>query len=77
MNAVNPAAAAVDGGAPEYEYDWDFGDRNSSRRPAPEHTFDRAGTFTVTLDVEDATGTAVHQEIAVRVVEGKRRAVAH
>lgn len=38
------------------EYNWDFGDGTSSKRPNPEHSF-ATGTYTVSLNVFAPTGT--------------------
>lgn len=69
--------APADGGIPEYDYAWDFGDRNFSGQEAPVHVYDDAGTFTVNVEVVDAAGTVVSVSMPVRVVEGKRRAARH
>lgn len=41
-------------GSPDYE--WDFGDGSSSTRANPVHTYEEAGTFSVTLTVTDEDG---------------------
>lgn len=70
-------SARIDGGVPDYSQRWSFGDRSFSNDAETEHVYDAAGTYTVTLDVEDSTGTTVTRELSVRVVDGKRRAVGH
>jgi PKD repeat protein len=35
---------------------WDFGDGNTSNEENPEHTYDQAGVYEVTLTIESATG---------------------
>lgn len=41
-------------GSPDYE--WDFGDGTTSTRANPVHTFEDAGTYTVTLTITDEDG---------------------
>jgi outer membrane protein OmpA-like peptidoglycan-associated protein len=38
-------------------YRWDFGDGNTSSSANPSHTYSRAGTYTVTLEVTNCGGT--------------------
>jgi gliding motility-associated-like protein len=38
------------------EYKWDFGDGATSTQPAPEHTFNKAGTFQVRLNYTTKSG---------------------
>lgn len=40
------------------EWQWDFGDGNSSTDEFPEHTYSAAGNYTVTLTVSNEDGTA-------------------
>ncbi len=37
-------------------YEWNFGDGNTSNQVSPEHTYNEAGTYTVTLTVENEFG---------------------
>ena len=48
-------------------YLWNFGDENTSTEKDPEHTYDAAGTYTVKLTVQDASGAAksVEKEVSV------------
>lgn len=54
-------------------YEWDFGDGNTSTEPTPAHIYREAGTFTVSLRVQFASGDVVDVvkadlvEVAVRV----------
>jgi PKD repeat protein/flagellar hook assembly protein FlgD len=55
-----PAAAIT-------SYQWDFGDGSSSTEPAPEHTYDEAGTYEVSLTV--GSGNATAQDTATVVIQ--------
>lgn len=63
--------ADVNGGVPEYEYDWavtrDPG--GSTSGTSIQRTFNRTGTRTVTLTVTDKNGATVTTTIAVEVVD--------
>jgi len=48
----------VAGGISPYSYEWDFGDGSTSTEPAPAHTYQKAGTFTVTVKVTDDKGNS-------------------
>ncbi|MEL7340340.1 MAG: PKD domain-containing protein, partial [Bacteroidota bacterium] len=41
---------------PIVSYDWDFGDGNSANAPDPNHTYNTAGSFPVSLSLTDAEG---------------------
>lgn len=69
--------APADGGVPEYDYFWSFGDKEFSGQAAPVHVYEREGTFTVDVEVTDDTGTSVTATVVVRAVDGKRRGVRH
>lgn len=43
------------GGVPEYLYEWNFGDSNTSSEANPIHTYDTPGSYTVELYVTDGT----------------------
>lgn len=45
-----------DGDGEIVTYDWQFGDSQSSELENPTHTYDSAGTYTVTLTVTDSNG---------------------
>ncbi len=48
--------ASASGGAAPYAYAWNFGDGGTSNLQNPIHTYQVAGTYTVTLTVTDAGG---------------------
>lgn len=49
-------------------YQWDFGDGNRSSEPQPRHSYDKLGTYSVTLSVTGPGGTdRVTKEAAVEV----------
>jgi len=51
-----------------FEYLWDFGDETAtSTAAAPQHTFDEAGEYTVTLTVTDAQGATDTETIDISV----------
>ncbi|MGD9957970.1 PKD domain-containing protein [Nocardioides sp.] len=51
------ASASAGFGRSIASYDWDFGDTTTGSGAAPSHTYDGAGTRTVTLTVTDTAGT--------------------
>ncbi|MGI0132379.1 MAG: PKD domain-containing protein [Thermoplasmata archaeon] len=55
------------GGTPPYRYDWSFPDGATSDLVGPRHTFDRAGTFNVSLQVSDAAGNRTNASVFVDV----------
>lgn len=49
-------------------YNWDFGDGNSSTAPNPQHTFANNGTYSVTLNAQNAyCGNAISQTILIGI----------
>lgn len=48
-------------------YEWDFGDETGSSDPAPVHTYEQAGNYTVTLRVSDALGCTDTYEATAKV----------
>ncbi|KAB1065515.1 DUF2341 domain-containing protein [Salibacter halophilus] len=50
-NAVSFTDLSVNGGSGTLNYNWDFGDGNSSTQQSPQHTYAQSGTYTVTLQV--------------------------
>lgn len=51
------------------KYLWDFGDGSSSTTVKPSHTFDKAGSYNVTLEVSDAENTIDQFELTINVTE--------
>ncbi|MDP6909396.1 MAG: PKD domain-containing protein, partial [Flavobacteriales bacterium] len=50
-------------------WDWDFGDGNTSTTQSPSHTFATSGTYQVTLDITTSDGCGVALTQAVEVYE--------
>ncbi|HYK92978.1 MAG TPA: PKD domain-containing protein, partial [Thermoplasmata archaeon] len=63
---VSFAAAASSGTAP-YTYTWQFGDGATSSAATPTHKYSAAGTYTVSLWVNDSGGGSVHKTLTVTV----------
>src|SRR5215210_5806703 len=61
--------ANVTGGTVPYTYSWDFGDGSveSGDDETVDHTFNIAGTYTVTATVTDSTGRTVSDSILITV----------
>ncbi|MBT2163195.1 PKD domain-containing protein [Zobellia barbeyronii] len=55
-------------------YGWNFGDGNSSNESNPSHTFEKAGTFKVTLTVQDAQGKIDTEETTITVKPSENNA---
>jgi PKD domain len=60
--------ADAQGGTEPYSYSWDFGDQQQGTGISVHHTYQQAGTYTVTLAVIDSTGQdiSVTREVNVR-----------
>jgi PKD repeat protein len=50
---------SAENGVPPYEYQWDFGDGNSSSQQNPTHSYAVNGNYTVVLSVTDATDITI------------------
>ncbi|RPE78765.1 MULTISPECIES: PKD domain-containing protein [unclassified Frondihabitans] len=64
LSASFDASASADTDGTVAGYAWDFGDNASGTGKTPAHTYDKAGTYTVTLTVTDdkgAVGTSTGQ----------------
>jgi len=64
------------GGCPEYTYSWDFGDGNTSLEQNPLKSYERDGTYTVTLTVHDS-GTNITTDTASATIKNVLIANAH
>ena len=51
-------------------YAWDFGDENNGSGASPSHTYASAGTYTITLTVEDSEGLPDSDNHSVTVTSG-------
>lgn len=58
-----PIAPALEG----QQYTWDFGDGVVSQRAAVEHTYQRPGSYVVTLKVSNPDGTSSSESVALSV----------
>lgn len=47
-------------GPPDYTYQWDFGDGETSTEQNPNHLYSNTGKYTVTLDVTDSEGRSAN-----------------
>lgn len=66
--------ATASGGTPAYSFEWDFGDRTLTQfGPTVTHTYDRPGTYVITLTTTDAAGGRDVTTMTLRVLEGVRR----
>jgi PKD repeat protein len=64
--------SSVEGGFPPYNYQWDFGDGETSIEKNPEHSYSEEGYFSVTLTVSDDKGydNSITREEYINVVGG-------
>ena len=63
-------SSRVAGGTSPYDYNWDFGDGESSYESEPDHVFFSAGYYEVTLQVTDSRGnTATSKTLGINVNE--------
>ena len=49
------------------DYLWNFGDEQTSSLNSPAHSWEEAGTYTVTLTVEDSSGKVGTVNITIEV----------
>jgi len=64
---INFCSSASDPDGTIASYFWNFGDGNTSSSPNPSHTYERSGTYTVTLIVTDDNGGRSSYELTVIV----------
>ena len=65
-------AAVISGGSGQYTINWDFGDGSEEESDNDEdiaHTFEEAGTYTVTVIATDSAGQVVSDSIVINVEE--------
>jgi len=71
-NGVAPLSvsftSSVSGGLSPYTYAWAFGDGGTSSQASPTYTYQTAGTYTVTLVVQDSQGTQKSATASVNVI---------
>ena len=58
------------GGAPPYQFDWNFGDGTTSTLENPQHTYNSTGLFDVVLTVVDSKENRSTSSLAVQVGGG-------
>jgi hypothetical protein len=61
--------ANVTGGTEPYSTKWDFGDGNKSSNETESHTFEKAGTYKVTLELADAGGRTASDGLEIQLKE--------
>jgi PKD repeat protein len=64
--ALSPGVRLLAGVAP-IGYAWQFGDGNTSNGSAPQHTYDRAGVYTLNVSLKDALNLTVSLSASVAV----------
>ncbi len=72
VNADEAVSCSVDitGGFAPYSYAWDFGDKVTSTKMAPEHSYKSPGSFKVTVTVTDDHGSTVTEFRYITVAGG-------
>ena len=65
------AAESSDSDGTIVAYEWDFGDGRSAAGQKPDHRYNRAGTFTVVLEVQDNSGNRASTSQGITVTEGE------
>jgi PKD repeat protein len=60
------------GGSAPYSYAWTFGDQATATTPDPGHSYEAAGTFPVTLTVQDKHGNTSSANLTIVVSAGSQ-----
>lgn len=68
MGHVATFTSSVTGGVSPFTYAWIFGDGGTSTAQNPSHTYASAGTYTVTLNAQDADGNTATFQLNVPVL---------
>lgn len=63
------ASGSTDPNGDALSYSWDFGDGETAIGIAPSHTFNEAGTFLVTLTVNDGNGGSSVQNVTINAID--------
>jgi PKD repeat protein len=63
------ASSSIPGGGSLLDYEWNFGDGQTTSGQAPIHTYANASTYTVTLNVTDSNGLWDIEQKQVQVVQ--------
>ncbi len=69
-------SASATGGAPPYEFLWDFGDGQTSTSQNPSHTYASVGTYVANLTVSDSLNATVMKSVTINVSATAGRLVA-
>jgi len=62
---------AVIGGNPQYIWHWSFGDTTTSGEQNPEHSYSKAGVYTVVLTIIDAFGQTSSDTLMITVYDNQ------
>lgn len=63
------SSGSIDPEGDALTFSWDFGDGNTSSEPNPSYVYEREGTFSAKLTVNDGVNTKVSESISIQVSE--------